>query len=148
MKENRDSKGRFLPGHDEGFLPGNKLQSKYQASYPDQLLRYFIDETELYPTLEGFAIKHNIKIRTLERWVNSPDKYPRLASVYAQCKAIQLDRLLIGGLVKKFDPQIVKFIAINNHGMKEKTESNVKTDTELRVKIDFFDEDKNGENNT
>lgn len=145
-EEKRDEKGRFTDGNTYGFKPGHMLRRKYQKEYPEKMLRYFSDESEVYPTLEGFAIKENIKIRTLERWVNSPEKYPYLADIYAQCKAMQLNRILLGGLTKRFDPQIVKFIAINNHNMKEKVESAVKADAEITVKIDFFeDEETSGE---
>lgn len=140
-KKNRDDKGRFLPGNTEGFKPGNTLNSLYNEKIPQKMLSYYNNSDEAYPTLEGFAIKEKIAIRTLERWVNSPENYPCLADIYAQCKAIQLNKLLIGGLTKRFDAQIVKFIAINNHGMKEKVESDVKADAEIKVKIDFFEDD-------
>jgi hypothetical protein len=120
----------------EGHYP---LNTVYKPEYVDLMYEFFTDEENRFPTLTGFAMKHNLEIRTLENWINNPDKYPQLSNLYKQCKEIQKERLLYGGLTSAFNPQIVKFVAINAHGMKDKIEQEVKADATFEVKIDVID---------
>lgn len=144
--DNKDiNKGRFVKGNEIGmetrFKEGNKFRTKYKDEYVDMLYEYYSNKDNIYPTLGDFAAKNNLCIKTLERWVNNSDKYPRMARTYVMCKNIQLQKLLEGGLTRQFDAQIVKFIAVNNHNMKEKVEQEVKADASFKVDISFFDED-------
>ena len=143
----RDTGGRFAKGNTVGaettFKPGNTLHSVYNPDYPDKLLEYFRDTEEPFPTLEGFAEKYHIAIRTLERWVLSDPKdemFGRMADAYAQCKAIQKRALLVHGLTRSFDASMVKFLLSTNHDMHERSDQHVEADTTFRVEIDVIDE--------
>ena len=128
-------------GMETRFKPGHTVSTTYKSEYIDSMYNYFNDSDNIFPTLAGFAIKEGIAIKSISRWVNNAEKYPQLARTYEQCKAIQLQKLLEGGLTRQFDAQIVKFIAVNNHNMKEKVEQEVKADASFKVDISFFDED-------
>ena len=146
-KNGRDEKGRFVEGNSYRIKKGTMLKSVYKEHYPKKMLEYFLDENEVYPTFEGIAVRENLSIKTLTRWFADQEKYPLLSVAHAQCKAIQLNRLTIDGLTRKFDSNLVKFLLENNHGMREKKESKVDADTTLKVTIDFFeDTSENGGN--
>lgn len=144
MSTKRNENGQFIKGNTIGintrFKRGNiPFNIKYKEEYADMLYEYFTDNDNIMPTLEGFAAENHIAIQSLERWVKDEKKHPRLNAVWAQCKAMQKDKLLLGGLTEKFNPQIVKFLAINNHGMKEKIEQEVKGEAEFKVNINVVD---------
>lgn len=144
MSTKRNDHGQFVPGNtigiDTRFKPGNiPFNSKYKEEYVDMLYNYFTDSDKIMPTLEGFAAENHIAIVSLERWVKDEKKHPRMKAVWAQCKAIQKDKLLLGGLTERFNPQIVKFLAINNHGMKEKIEQEVNGNAKVEVTISVVD---------
>jgi len=136
------SNGRFEKGNEIGkatrFKNGNTLSLKYKDDYADALLEYFLDEDVVFPTLEGFAIKNRLAIRTVMEWSANEAKYPRFALAHAQALAIQKDKLLVGGLTEKFNPQLVKFLAVNNHGMKDKIENDIKSDGGFDVNINII----------
>ena len=48
-------------------------------------------------------------------------------------------KLIVGGLTSAFNSQIVKFVAINNHGMKDKIEQEVKAEAAFEVNINVVD---------
>ena len=143
-KDKRDENGRFIKGNTIGsntrFNTGHTLSTIYRDEYADLLLEYFTDPDVVFPTLEGFAIKHNIAIRTVHTWVESPETHAQFALSHAQAMAIQRDKLLVGGLTEQYNSQIVKFIAVNCHGMKEKIEQEFKGEASINVNISFFDE--------
>lgn len=145
QNKNKDIPGRFQKGNTIGyetrFQPGHTLSTKYQDEYADQLLEFFTDPDVEFPTIEGFAKKYHIAIRTVYDWIEAPEKYPQFALSHAQAMAIQRDKLLVGGLTEQYNSQIVKFIAVNCHGMKEKIEQEVKGDATINVNISFFDEE-------
>lgn len=135
--------GKFEKGNDIGkdtrFKPGHKLSSKYKEEYATELIKYFRDEDVVFPTVEGFAESKGLAIRTVHGWREDEEKYPQFAVAYAQAMAIQREKLLVGGLTRKFDASIVKFLAVNNHGMREKVEQEVKADTTFTVNINVED---------
>lgn len=135
--------GKFEKGNEIGkntrFKPGHKLSSKYKEEYADKIIEYFRDESVVFPTVEGFAELEGLAIRTVQDWHNDEEKHPHFATAYAQAMAIQRERLLVGGLTRKFDASIVKFLAVNNHGMREKVEQEVKADTTFTVNINVED---------
>ena len=119
-----------------GNIPKNL---KYKDEYAELMLLYFLNPENKFPTLEDFAIRNNIAIRTLKHWIEEGEKYPRLALAHAQAMAIQKQRLLVGGLTEEFNAQMAKFLLINNHGMREKIDQEVKTDGSLTVNIKVVD---------
>lgn len=133
---------KFEAGNEIGkatrFKNGNTIACKYKEAYADDLLMYFLDESEVFPTLEGFSVKYGLAIRTVKQWVEDGEKYPRFALAHAQAMAMQKQKLLIGGLTEKLNPQLVKFLCINNHGMKDKVETDIKSDGGFEVNINVL----------
>ena len=92
--------------------------------------------------LEDFAIKFNIPIRTLRRWIaesEDEEKYPRLALSYAYLLARQKQILIDRGLRETYNSQLVKFLLTNCHGMSEKANIEAKTDNKFEVNIKVID---------
>jgi hypothetical protein len=124
------------------FEPGNTASCKYKEEYVALLKAYRINGYDVIPTLEEFCEIHNIPERTFNRWVTEKaEKYPRLATEYAHMLAKQKTLLVKLGLTNVFNPQIVKFLLANNHGMSEKTATNIdaKTDNKFEVNIKVVD---------
>lgn len=117
------------------FENGNTAASKYKADYCEQMLAFFKDEDCDYPTFELFAETIGVTNDTLLNW---REKYPRFRNIYARCKNIQKGRTVAGGMTGRYNPQIVKFMAINNFGMVEKVESDnsVRFDISIPKEID------------
>lgn len=138
-KKPREGDGLFKPGNTIGsetrFKPGNTLSRIYKEEYADSLLEYFIETESRFPMIEEWATKNGLAIRTVYEWMYDEEKYPRFASTYAQCKEIQKQRLIQNGLADKYNAQIVKFMLVNNHGMKEKVDAEVKGSGGLTINI-------------
>ncbi len=131
-------------GKETQFKKGNqwRISTKYEERYADELLDYFLDEKTPFPTIEGFAIKIRVAVKTVKNWY-STGKSRRFTLAYEQAMAIQKERLLVGGLTRKFDSQMVKFIAANNHGMGER----VQQDTNITFSVDYGSESIDEESN-
>jgi hypothetical protein len=144
---------RFKKGEKNGtsFEKGNTLSRKYKAEYADMLLCYFRDENVAFPTLEGFVewvrtqTGEAISYNAASLWANTETNYAqRFKEIYTQAKAIQRDKLIFGGLTRKFDPTFARFLASSLHGMNEKSEqkvdANLKGEGTLNVNITFFED--------
>lgn len=141
----RKENGQFQKGNDIGketrFKNGNTygIKPKYKDEYCEKMLAYFKNESVVFPTFEEFAGEIGVLAKTLKYWA---EKHPRFGDIHARCTEIQKHKLLVGGLTERFSSQIVKFIAINNHGMKEKVEQNISGNSTLKVNISFFDDEE------
>lgn len=137
----REKDGRFSENNGIGkatrFRRGNAAALKYRAEYADEMLEYFASAEVVFPTFEEFASRLGVISDTLRNW---RDAHPRFRDAYARCAELQKHRLIVGGLTESFNPHIVKFLAINNHGMKEKTEQDVHADGDFKVTVSFFEE--------
>ena len=127
------------------FEKGNLAAFKYKIESADMMMLYADDESLVYPSIEDFAMRNKIPIRTITRWVSEAkddeDKYPRLAVAHAYLLARQKQILISRGLMDQYNPQLVKFLLANNHGMSEKTSAQVdaKTDNKFEVNIKVID---------
>lgn len=138
MKEDtRFKKGNEI-GKETRFSKGNTFSKKYKPEFADSLLLYFLNAQEslIMPTLEEWSVINHIDIRTVYYWIADEEKYPRFASIYAQCKALQKSKLIQLGLTEQYNAQIVKFLLTNNHGMSEKAVN----DTTITYKVEMGDE--------
>lgn len=129
----KPAKGRNADGT---FAKGNRLTVKYKGEYCEMMLRYFRNEA-VYPTFELFADSIGVTNDTLLNW---RDKYRHFGAAYDRCKNIQKGRTIAGGLTGKYNPQIVKFMAINNFGMAEKLESDSTVRFDVIVPADADEE--------
>ena len=142
-EKNGNSDTKFKEGNEIGketrFKPGNRLSTKYKDEYVDSLLMFYRDDSNVFPTIEGFAESIGLAVRTVYYWIENEAKYPRFAEAYAQARAIQKNKLIIGALTRRFDPSFARFIAINYHDLKDKIEQEIKGDAEFRVNINVVD---------
>ena len=103
------------------FEQGHIFSLKYKPEFADEMIKFFEDH-EAVPFFEDYATRKGIVSRTLRSWA---ERYPRFKAAYERCEEIQRVKLLAGGLAGRFNPQIVKLIAMNKHGMSEKAEQKV-----------------------
>ena len=126
-------------GKETRFENGNDLSLKYKSEYGQLMLDYFRN-FEGYPTFELFADSINTTDMTLRNWCET---YPDFAPIYAQCKEIQRGRLISGTMSNQYNANFAKFVAINCHGMSEKTTN----DTTITFNVDYrtpeIDEESN-----
>ena len=138
-KTREPNSGQFKKGNTIGietrFDKGNAITSVYDCTFPDSMLEYAKREDVVYPSLEGWCLENKVIIRTARNWILNPEEYPRFSSAYEELKEIQKLRLAERGLLNRYNPQIVKFLLENNHGMREKSETEVKGDSTLTVNI-------------
>ena len=125
------------------FEKGNLAAFKYKQEIADQMMKYADDDSLTYPSIEDFAIRHQIPIRTITRWVaeakEDEEKYPRLATSHAYLLARQKQMLIDRGLRETYNSQLVKFLLTNCHGMSEKSQVDAKTDNKFEVNIKVID---------
>ena len=126
------------------FEKGNLAAFKYKEEYADMMMLYADDESLTYPSIEDFAIKNKIPIRSLRRWISESEdeeKYPRLSLSHAYLLAKQKQILIDRGLRETYNSQLVKFLLSNCHGMSERTAAQVdaKTDNKFEVNIKVID---------
>lgn len=127
------------------FEKGNLAAFKYKEEYADMMMLYAGDDSLIYPSIEDFAMKNKIPIRTITRWVaeakEDEEKYPRLATSHAYLLARQKQMLIDRGLCETYNSQLVKFLLSNCHGMSERTAAQVdaKTDNKFEVNIKVID---------
>lgn len=119
-------------GAETRVKPGEKLATVYKAEYPDLMLKYAKKEDVVLPSMEGWCMENDVAIRTAYDWLEA---HPQFANAYDQLKLVQKQRLQERGLLNRYNPQIVKFLLENNHGMREKSETEVKGDSTLTVNI-------------
>ena len=144
MSETRDENGRFTKGNTIGestrFKYRHKISSKYKDEYCDLMYEYFSmperRDGAPYPTFEGFAASIGVILETLENW---REAHAHFRDIYTLCAQMQKDNVINGGLRETYNAQFAKFIAINNHGMKDKTEQEFKGDTDVKITVSFFE---------
>jgi hypothetical protein len=134
-KDTKFQKGNTI-GSETRFKPGHTLSKKYKTEYAASLLEYF-ETCDSLPTIEGWAVKNRIEVRTAVNWSKNEEKYPQFSSAYAQAKAIQKNKLIENGLCDAYNVQLVKFLLINNHEMREKSEQKVEGDTNATVTVNI-----------
>lgn len=139
---NTEKKPRPPMPEGKKFEKGNLAAFKYKPEYADLMRIYADDDSLTYPSIEDFAIKFNIPIRTLRRWIaesENEEKYPRLALSHAYLLARQKQILIDRGLRETYNSQLVKFLLTNCHGMSEKANIEAKTDNKFEVNIKVID---------
>ena len=134
--EGRDALGRFVEGNPSN--PGNDFASKYKDEYVD-LCRDFLAQCEAedaYPAKSKFARMIGVHAGTLDEWA---EKHPRFHDIMVDFEDFQKEILVKNGLLEKYNPGFTRFLLSANHGMKEKTESDVnlngKTDVGVRIEV-------------
>lgn len=95
-----------------------------------QVVKQSSDKYEMYenklkvklPTLKGFAMFIDVNESTLYEW---DKKYPEFSKSLDRIRTEQHNRLINNGLSGDYNPTIAKLILSSNHGMSEKTVSEI-----------------------
>ena len=138
----RNASGRFTKGNT--FAVGNGNADKYKKKYTKALLEYFSKPPNRveyvkhydsygnikredpvlmgadYPTLEGFAASLSVTVRTLENWCAAHEEF---AEAYERAKELQKNLLVVNSLGGQYNGNFAKFIAMNEFGMSEKSDT-------------------------
>ena len=135
-KKQREANGYFAEGNNlaEGhyFQPGNDGGTKYKPEYAEKLVKYF-KEHEGFPTLELFAgIEIGVSINTITNWANA---HPEFDEAVKMAKTIQLGRIHEHTMLKRYDATYARFLAVNNHGMSDKSQVDIGNKDEEGFKI-------------
>ena len=84
------------------------------------------------PTTTGFSLFVNIPQRTLYEW---RDKHPEFSQSLEKIVKEQKKRLIDMGLSGDYNSTIAKLILSSNHGMREKTDTDLTTQGEKIIPI-------------
>lgn len=95
------------------------------------------------PTLEGFSLYIDASLRVLADW---EARYPEFLRALDKIRSAQKERLIEKGLSGDYNPTIAKLILSSNHGMNEKTETDIKSGGEKITAINYVI--PNGDNAT
>jgi hypothetical protein len=74
------------------------------------------------PTIEGFARFIGVNKTTLYEWESS---YPEFSNALEKIRQEQQQRLINNGLSGEYNSTIAKLILSSNHGMREKSETDI-----------------------
>ena len=140
-KTTRDKNGRFTKGNTIGketrFMEGNDLSLKYKDEMCDMMITYF-QTSEEFPTFEEFAGEIlGVDEQTLANW---REAHARFRIAYDICLTIQKGKLKKGGVSGKYNAAFSKFIAVNCHGMTDKSESDSKVSITLTTNAEIDEE--------
>ena len=110
---------------------GNKYAIGHEKSGPDKYTDDWLEAEALAfeewmqrpdsVFFKSFAIERGYSPQRLAEFA---DKSKVFSEVYEKAKAWQECRLAVGGLTKKFEPSLTKFLLANQHGYREKSEVN------------------------
>lgn len=138
----REPNGEFAKGNTLGvyFPPNNDLVSKYKPEYDEDIVNWFIEQSETsidYPTFQRYARKIGVLATTLRYWAehNVDHKYGRFDNAYRTCKEIQEEVLAVRTLGKAYEPSFAKFIAVNTLGMVDQSAVKLQGDADQPLKV-------------
>jgi hypothetical protein len=101
--------------------------TSYKEEYPELMLKFFSVDCVTYaargdkrvtkfPTFERFAVLIGVHHQTLLNWC---DANPLFLEAYKQCKEIQKDLLIEGGLAGHYNSAFAMFLAKNVTDLKD-----------------------------
>lgn len=128
-----ESKNLTKPQKHAGGRP-----TKYEPRFIQEVDRYLDttgkEQTHL-PKIESFALFIGVNKSSLYEW---KDKYPEFSHALEKLMARQAEQLIDDGIYggKEVNPTIVKLLLQNNHGMREKTDTDITSGGEsIAIKI-------------
>ncbi len=104
------------------------MAQHYLAEYTDAEFERGEDRNVTYkirvklPTIEGFARYLGVNKTTLYEWSK---EHPAFSNALEEIKTEQLERLINNGLNGDYNSTIAKLMLSSNHGMREKSETDV-----------------------
>jgi hypothetical protein len=84
----------------------------------DKLIRFAEQRLKenKYPVVEGFLARNDISVNTFYEYVKTHEK---LGEAYRRFKALAKESLVNGAMENTFNANFSKFVAINNHDMRD-----------------------------
>jgi hypothetical protein len=114
---------------------GPKEPSKWTKKAIDALADKLIDYTDstTVPLFCGFCYRNGIREQAISEFSAKNKKFSEAAE---RMQAKSKEMYIVGGLTEKFNAGMTQFMLVNNHGMKNKTETdlNAKVSHELFIK--------------
>ncbi len=100
--------------------------TKYRTKFVKEVDRY-LDEIKSkqnqLPTIEGFSIRIDVNIDTIGEWTK---QYPKFSVAIRKIMRKQKEKLIQDGVYNKdANSTIVKLLLMNNHGMREKQDTDI-----------------------
>ena len=136
----REPNGDFAKGNTlfTPFPKGNDLASKYKPEYDEDMVGWFIEQSESsidYPTFQRYARKIGVLATTLRHWAEND--LGGFANAYRTCKEIQEEVLMVRTLGKAYEPSFAKFVAVNTLGMIDQSAVKVQGDADQPLKVEI-----------
>ncbi len=94
--------------------------TKYDPKYCKEMIDYFQDKSNFFPTLAGFASSIEMHKETLLNWA---EKHVEFFDALKRIKDMQEHNLVGGALGGQYNPTFSIFFAKNNLGYKDKQET-------------------------
>lgn len=140
-KTTRDEHGRFTKGNTIGiasrFFEGHEYSCKYREEICDEMIDWFISYDK-YPTFDGYAgLVLHVAGNTLDNW---REKHPQFDLAYKVCLSIQKARNQEGGMSGAYNSAFAKFLAVNTHGMTDKSENDSKMTVTITTNAEVDEE--------
>ena len=112
-----------------------KKKIEYQDTYAEAMCAFFsdYDPKDGVPQFGQFARSIGVSPETLDRWCR---RHPAFAAAWRVCCEIQRERLINGGLTKRFDPRFARFMLAAVHHMQEKEVSPADETHEVVVRFE------------
>jgi len=95
------------------------------------------------PTIEGFALFIDVSKKTLYNW---RDEHNEFLHALGKIEKEQQKRLVNMGLSGEYNSTIAKLILSSNHGMREKTETDITTKGEAVAGFNFIKPNEENKN--
>jgi hypothetical protein len=115
---------------------GPKEPSKWKVAVIDALADKLMDYTDStsIPLFCGFCYRNNIPENYIAIF---SERSPKFRGAAERMTAKSKEMYIVGGLTEKFNAGMSQFMLVNNHGMKNKTE----TDGTMKVTHEVFLQD-------
>lgn len=107
----------------------------YRDEYAEAMCAFFAgyDPKEGVPHFGAFARSLGVSPDVLDGWCR---EHPSFADAWRVCLEIQRERLINGGLTKRFDPRFARFMLSAVHRMQEKDDSAADEVREVVVRLE------------
>lgn len=125
--------------------------TKYSSKIPKKVYDFIESKTKVtvIPTIEGLAVNLNLNQDTLHEWKAI---YPEFSEAIKKLLSTQAEMLQTHGLSQKYSTPMSIFLLKNNHGFKDRVETDITTGGEklpspiLNVMPHVHTNDSNKEN--
>jgi hypothetical protein len=117
--------------------------TKYDPSYCEHMLTWFESgEWATIPTFEKYSVKIGVCTATLRKW---KDEHPEFSAAYRQCRSLQCNYLIDGGLGGDFNPGFTKFVMMNTQDWSDRSKEQVQQTVQVTAAFEVVEWDGDDE---